>query len=108
SLGIGACWVCHLPPKKELRKLFNIPGHYDPIALITLGKYEKELKPANKPPVEDILCRNTYCFRESATPLIASWQLMLRRIARKIYYLVPFRRLLDKYAGKYEKKFNNE
>ncbi|HEX54915.1 MAG TPA: hypothetical protein ENF49_02175, partial [Candidatus Altiarchaeales archaeon] len=25
SLGIGTCWVCHLPSKNEIREMFDIP-----------------------------------------------------------------------------------
>lgn len=38
--GVGACWVCDLPPQRVMRKLLNIPKCYDIIALVALG-YEK-------------------------------------------------------------------
>jgi len=37
SLGIGSCWVCHLPPKWRLNNLLNIPSYYDPIACVVFG-----------------------------------------------------------------------
>ena len=44
SFGIGSCWVCHLPNKSELKRMFNIPRGYEPIALITFGYYRKRVK----------------------------------------------------------------
>ena len=36
-LKIGSCWVCNLPTKKIMRKIFLIPKYYDVIGLVTLG-----------------------------------------------------------------------
>ena len=36
-LKIGSCWVCNLPRKKIMRKIFLIPKYYDVIGLVTLG-----------------------------------------------------------------------
>jgi len=41
DMGLGTCWICHLPPKEKMRKLLDIPKNYDPIAYIALGYYEK-------------------------------------------------------------------
>jgi nitroreductase len=35
--GLGACWVCHLPSRRVLRRLFGIPWHYSPAAYVLLG-----------------------------------------------------------------------
>lgn len=36
SLGLGTCWICNYNPK-VLRKAFNIPGEYEPVAIIPIG-----------------------------------------------------------------------
>jgi nitroreductase len=37
AMGLGGCWICHLPPKSQLRALFAIPAQYSPTAYIALG-----------------------------------------------------------------------
>jgi nitroreductase len=37
SLGLGTCWINHLPPKACLRRIFAIPSRYDIVAYIALG-----------------------------------------------------------------------
>ena len=34
---IGTCWVCNLPPKKVLKKTFNLKKFQEPIAYIAMG-----------------------------------------------------------------------
>lgn len=105
SLKIGTCWVCHLPQKKELRKLFNIPQHYDPIAYIAFGYYIK--KPdilERKNDIENIIFYNKFDRKEK---LRSPLKLYAKRVLRKIYYTLP-RRLRKKanlVADKFEKKF---
>lgn len=41
SVGVGSCWICQLPSKKYIRKIFHIPRVYDIVAYIALG-YPKE------------------------------------------------------------------
>ena len=36
SLGLGTCWVCNFDPA-ILRRGFNIPGQYVPVAIIPIG-----------------------------------------------------------------------
>lgn len=36
SLGLGTCWVCNFDPD-TLRRGFNIPDQYEPIAIIPIG-----------------------------------------------------------------------
>ncbi len=106
SLGIGACWVCHLPSKRALRKMFRIPSYYDPIALVALGRYDR-LPPAKSPlPVETVLCRNVFSLAEPRLPLMPIG-LYARRIARRLYYFFPLRRMLEPIAKKYEKRFDD-
>jgi nitroreductase len=40
--GLGSCWLCHLPTKRQLRKIFSVPSYFDPIAYILLGHRQKE------------------------------------------------------------------
>ena len=42
ALEISSCWVCHLPLKRQLRKILKIPSSYDPIAYLCLGYAEKK------------------------------------------------------------------
>ncbi len=37
EMGLGTCWINHLPPKSVLYEMFNIPKRYDIIAYIALG-----------------------------------------------------------------------
>ena len=37
SVGVGGCWVCHLPSQDALRQVFRIPENFDPIACVALG-----------------------------------------------------------------------
>lgn len=37
EIGLGSCWVCHLPAKWRVRKLLNIPKHYNIIACPVFG-----------------------------------------------------------------------
>jgi len=37
ALGLGAVWICDLPPQKRMRELLGYPWYYTTIALIRLG-----------------------------------------------------------------------
>jgi len=102
SLGLGTCWVCHIPPKKNLRKLFSIPKSYDPIACVTIG-YPKQ-KPKSMHRKKPELAKNRFIWTDDGrVPLHM-------RIGLKIYYLFPLwlkkrvNRIVDK---KYVRKFRN-
>ena len=41
SMGIGSCWVCHLPKKNKIRQLLSIPRYYEIVACIVFG-YSKQ------------------------------------------------------------------
>lgn len=106
SLNIGTCWICHLPPKRELRRLFGIPRYFDPIALVTLGRYDRLPKMPLRKDITKILSLNKYDFVEPEEPF--SWvRLRVRSVLRKLYYALPCRGLLNSFVGKYEKKFDN-
>src|SRR3989338_2346758 len=34
NLGLGGCWICHLPRKKSLKKILNIKSPYSPVAYL--------------------------------------------------------------------------
>jgi len=108
AIGIGCCWVCHLPPRREVRKMLGIPRFYDPIALVTLGYYRDNVKiKPRKIQAEDLISYNKWDFRLAPRPFI-DWRNLLRFILRRIYYLIPKRKFLRKYSLKHEKKFYNE
>jgi len=106
SLGIGGCWVCHLPRKQELRNLLQIPKSYDPIAYILLG-YSETLpsKKQRKYQFSEVTSYNKFNFREFPR---ANLKLAIKRIARKAYYLLPIfvRKSLNKRMDdKFERRF---
>jgi nitroreductase len=89
ELGIGACWVCHLPPKRQIRKLLDIPWNFDPIAYIPIG-YANCILP-NRPrkyEIEDLVSYNK--FNSSEPVPHRSFKIIIRIIIIKIYYLLPF------------------
>jgi nitroreductase len=88
EFGIGACWVCHLPPKRQLRKLFNIPWHFDPIAYIPMG-YANCAIP-NRPrkcEIEQLVSYNK--FNPSGPVPHRSVKLKIQIMIIKLYYLLP-------------------
>lgn len=109
ELGLGACWVAHLPRKKDLQKLFNAPRHFEPIAAMLLG-FKGERPPVQMPrkfALEKIIGYNAFALNETEeTPA----NLLLKQVARKIYYRLPvalkkpLNNLIDK---KFVKKFKN-
>jgi hypothetical protein len=106
SIGIGSCWICHLPRKNELRDLFKIPGHYDPIAFISLGYCDKAGgKRDRKYKVNEVLSYNEFDFPADKKGDIG---LGLKRFIRGLYYNSPkiFRRIIDSLAKIFEKKFD--
>lgn len=106
SLGIGACWINNLPEKKVLRKLFNIPSHYDPIALVSIGYPVQQPNPRpRKHPLDEIIAYNMFSFNRTEGK--GGVKLRVKRFARKIYYKLPLKSKLLKFVGKFEKKFDN-
>ena len=102
ELGLGTCVVCHLPPKRIIRNILNIPKTYDPIAYICVG-YPDE-RPRDKEYAINFTGINQ--FKWETEPREG---LTLKRMGRKIYYLLPFRRYIKPLVDKiYEKKFNDE
>ncbi len=106
DLGLGACWICHLPNKDALKKIFNIKKPYEPIAYIALGypnQNSREIPRKNK--LEDIYSLNTFSWQEEKTP----FKIYLKRFLRKIYYKIPnfIKKLIFPLVDKFVKKFKN-
>jgi len=111
NLGLGSCWVCHLPKPKHLKKLLDIPRYFSPIAYVLLG-YPKNQPNAvsRKYTVEKIMSYNSFS-DDLAVDKVSSLKLLIERILVRIYYLTPLfikkqflNRLLD---SKFVKKFKN-
>ena len=103
SLGIGSCWICHLPRKQSLRKILNIPCNYDPIAYIAMGYYKD--KPKKRPrryTIEELISYNKFRFDTKKIP----WtKLVIRRNLIRAYRILPFKKVLLPITKKFE-KFN--
>ena len=106
--GIGSCWVCHLPPRSEVRRHFKIPSNYTPVALLTVGYYAKDMVVIPRPTDrEEILALNTWTFAEAPNKDTVGVTLLLRRMLRRLYYLFPKREWLRNLTHRFEKKFDN-
>ena len=104
--GIGTCWVCHLPRKAELRKMFNIPKNYDPVALVSYGNYRGKMKQRTiKYEVENNLFHN----KITNLKYKYDYKNFIKWILIEIYYLTPsfIRKQIRKKSYPYEKKFYN-
>jgi len=108
SLGIGTCCVNNLPIKSKLRKILNIPRHYDPVSMICMGYPAIVPKPLKrKGTLDDIMCRNSFVFNDDRPKI--DLQLNTKRVVRFIYYRLPafLKRILDPLARKFEKRFDD-
>lgn len=110
-LGLGACWTCHLPPKHQLRKVFNIPSHLTPVAYVLLG--HKKAEPADVPrkyTTEEIVSYNIFS-RKTPAEKNAGLKTFLLKASLKIYFLIPTfakKRWLNKFVDRnFVKKFEN-
>ena len=109
SLGIGSCWVGHLPNKNELQRYFKIHKLYEPVALVTFGYYRKKVKiKPRKKDAQNIIDKNT--FQSKDLVFSKSKNVFIRRILGKVYYILPpaIRKKLRKKSLPFEKKFYNE
>lgn len=106
NLGLGACWVCHLPPKKTLRRIFNIPKPYSPIAYIILGYPEEEShEMSRKYEINEILAINKFIWPKEKIPV----KIYLKRLSKKVYFILPsfIKKLIIPLTDKFVKKFYN-
>jgi albonoursin synthase len=108
SVGVGTCWIGHLPNKSELQRMFGIHKQYKPVALVSFGYYKSgvKMKPRKKT-VDDVVFINRF---DSSRLVFKEKKTRLRRYMRYFYYKIPFfiRKNLKKYASRYEKKFYYE
>ncbi len=110
-LGLGACWICHLPPKNQLRKLFQIPNSLSPVAYIILG--HKKNEPGQMPRKYNLDQLISYNAFSPDTPLekINPLKVFILRVLMKTYFLIPKwirKKWLNKFTNKrFVKKFEN-
>lgn len=109
SIGIGSCWIGHLPNRAEVRRVFNIHSAYDPVALVSFGYYRDKVKimPRKHDPLR-IIMRNR--FSREGLSFGSRQSILFRAVARYVYYKLPpfIRRRLKRFAVRYEKKFYYE
>ena len=107
SLGIGSCWVCHLPYKTTLRALFGIPSCYEPIAYVALGYPAAAVRTAHPrtQTTADVTAWNAYDFEQDAPS--SAVRLRLRIAAKGIYFRLPaaVKKKLRPYAERFVRKF---
>lgn len=106
SLGVGSCWVCHLPLKDTLREILKIPRHFDPIAYIALGYAKDEARPRpRKNSLVDIVSRNKFDFKTVPQSFLG-WR--LKKIISRLYFRLPlgFKKALRPIAERFVKKFD--
>ncbi|MDC0057100.1 nitroreductase family protein [Alphaproteobacteria bacterium] len=109
SVGIGSCWVNHLPNKRELKTLLNIHKRYDPAALMTFGYYRTRVKMVpRKKEATQMIAKNKFNFDN--LNFDKNKNVFARTIFRWVYYRIPvvLRKKLRKRSLKYEKKFYYE
>ena len=109
SFGIGSCWICHLPNKNEIKRIFNIDKVYEPICLISYGYYKGKTKfLPRKHNVEHIVMSNK--FDNTNLSFISNKIINFKKLIRFLYYLLPsfFRKKIRKKSLQYEKKFYYE
>ncbi len=109
SVGVGSCWIGHLPNKSELRRIFGIHRAYDPVALVSYGYYRSRVKVMpRKHTATQVIMDNHF---NSAELVFSSHrQALIRSLFRWLYYKVPapFRRRIRDRSKPYEKKFYYE
>jgi len=109
TMGVGSCWIGHLPNKSELQRMFDIHPVYEPVALVTYGFYRNKVKTLpRKHDVSRIIMKNRFVSDHLVFDLSRST--LFRTIGRYIYYKIPavFRRKLRHMTVPYEKKFYYE
>ncbi len=109
SVGVGSCWIGHLPDKGELRRVFGIHSAYEPIALVSYGHYRDRAKmmPRKHDPSRVIMNNG---FTSEGLRFKDKRRTLARTVGRRVYYLMPafLRRKLRHKTKPYEKKFYYE
>jgi nitroreductase len=109
AVGVGSCWVCHLPNRGELRRFFGVDAHYDPVALVSFGYYKSKVKARpRKRETTQLISRNRFHF--PSLHFSDTKNIPMRRIGMAVYYAIPpiLRRRLRRLSIPYEKKFYDE
>lgn len=109
SVGVGSCWIGHLPNKGELHRMFGLHPAYEAVALVTYGYYRGKVKmlPRKREASEVIMHER---FEASKLKLKPPRRTFVRTVGRRIYYLLPafLRRRLRHKTTPFEKKFYYE
>ena len=109
SVGVGTCWVGHLPNKSEVRRILRIHRLYEPVALVTFGYYNSKAKiqPRKHGP-DQIIFHNR--FESKSLTFNTERGTWSRSLFRYLYYKIPapLRRRLRHYTLRFEKKFYYE
>ncbi len=93
ELGLGGCWVCHLPAGWRVRMALSIPFHYRIIACVVLGYPKREPRQVSrKTEVDDLF-------------VLDRPRLSLRAIAKFLYVRQPFRPAFIE--RRFTKRFDN-
>jgi len=106
TFGIGTCWVNMLPKKKQLRKLFSIPKHYDIIGYITMGYPAQQPQPQPRKPISQIMSHNSFSFKEEKPE-----GTRIKKAGAKIFYSLPTpikKSIRPWIENRFVKKFNEE
>jgi nitroreductase len=109
SIGIGSCWIGHLPNKSELRRMFSIHRYYEPITLVSFGYYHSKVNILpRKHSALRIISHNR--FTTDGLVFSSGRSMFLRTMARYAYYKFPpfIRKKLKPYVSRFEKKFYTE
>ena len=109
SIGVGSCWLGHLPNKSEMRRIFKIHRIYEPIALVTFGHYRGKVKiMPRKREASDVIMRNR--FVSDHLTFQRARRTFVRTVGRWAYYKVPtpIRRRIRHLTIPHERKFYYE
>lgn len=111
ALGLGCCWLNHLPSQRILRKMFEIPNYFSPIGFLMIG-YPKHapIPVSRKYHLGQIISYNTFG-KNMAVEKINPFKLFTIRMLIKIYYFIPRfvkKGFLNKFIDRnFVKKFEN-
>lgn len=109
TVGVGSCWVGHLPNRAELKRMFKIHKFYEPVCLISYGYYRGKAKVLPRKHDASRIIMNEQ-FDSSDLQFASHRRRRMRFVLRYIYYKIPpiLRKKLRKYSIKHEKKFYYE
>jgi nitroreductase len=109
SIGIGSCWICHLPNRSELKRMFGIHRAYEPVCLISYGYYRGKTRVIpRKFDASKVIMNEKFDSRQLV--FASHRKTLIRLVLRFIYYKTPpfLRRKLRQMSLRHEKKFYYE